>query len=42
MRGKNQICDSELWEGTSKSAQGHLAYVLCKKAEEEGLNCEVN
>ena len=42
MRGSNNICDTELWEGTSKSAEGHLAYKLFKKAKEEGMVCALN
>lgn len=37
MRGSNNICDAELWKGTSKAAEGHLAHVLFRKAKEEGM-----
>lgn len=43
MRGKKlDISDTDLWEGTSKSAEGHMAYLLFKKAKEEGMNVELN
>jgi hypothetical protein len=42
MRGADNICDEELWQGTSKAAEGHLAKVLWAKAKEEGINVEVN
>ena len=41
MRGSNDIYDTELWQGTSKSAEGHLAHELFMKAK-EGMHCEVN
>ena len=42
MRGADTICDEELWQGTAKSAEGHLSEVLWAKAKEEGLKVEVN
>ena len=42
MRGSNNICDSELWEGTSKAGEGHLAEVCFNKAKEEEMVIEVN
>ena len=42
MRGTNNICNTELWEGMSKSAEGHLAYKLFSQAKEEGMVCEIN
>lgn len=42
MRGSDNISDTELWQGTSKAAEGHLAYELFKIAKEEGLNVEIN
>ena len=33
----NNICDSDLWKGTSKAAEGHLAEVCFTKAKEEGM-----
>lgn len=42
MRGADNICNEELWQGTSKAAEGHLAQVLWGKAKEEGLKVEVN
>lgn len=42
MRGSNSISDSDLWEGTSKSAEGQLAQLLFAKAKEEGMNIALN
>lgn len=42
MRGSNRTSDNDLWEGTSKSAEGHLAYELFKQAKNEGMNIELN
>ena len=42
MRGSNNICDSDLWEGTSKAAEGHLAEVCFTKAKEEGMVVAIN
>ena len=42
MRGSNNICDSELWEGTAKAAEGHLAEVCFSKAKEEGMVVAIN
>lgn len=42
MRGSNNICDTDLWKGTSKSAEGHLAYKLFTQAKEEDMVCEIN
>ena len=42
MRGSNNICDTDIWEGTAKSAEGHLAHVLFAKAKEEGMNIALN
>ena len=42
MREADTICDEELWQGTAKSAEGHLREVLWAKAKEEGLKLEVN
>ncbi|KAJ7377766.1 hypothetical protein OS493_026902 [Desmophyllum pertusum] len=42
MRGSNQICDSELWEGTAKSAEGHLAEFCFSKGKEEEMVVAVN
>lgn len=42
MRGADNICDEELWKGTAKAAEGHLAQVLWAKAKEENLVVEVN
>ena len=41
-RGSNQICDSEIWEGTAKAAEGHLAEVCFSKAKEEGMVIAIN
>ena len=42
MRGSNNICDSDLWEGTSKAAEGHLAEVCFTKPKEEGMVVAIN
>ncbi len=42
MRGSNNICDAELWEGTAKAAEGHLAEVCFTKAKEEEMVIAVN
>ncbi|XP_020617975.1 uncharacterized protein LOC110055892 [Orbicella faveolata] len=42
MRGADNICEEDLWKGTSKAAEGHLAQVLWAEAKEEGLKVEVN
>jgi len=42
MRGENDICNSDLWRYTAKSAEGHLAYLLFKKAKEEGMTVALN
>ncbi|KAK3721418.1 hypothetical protein QZH41_008031 [Actinostola sp. cb2023] len=42
MRGADSICDDELWKGTSKAAEGHLAQVLWAKAKEEGTDLHVD
>ena len=33
IRGSNNICDAELWEGTAKAAEGHLAAVNWQDAD---------
>ena len=42
MRGSNNICDVELWGGTFKAAEGHLAHLCFTKAKEEGMHVEIN
>ncbi|KXJ12993.1 hypothetical protein AC249_AIPGENE16782 [Exaiptasia diaphana] len=42
MRGADRICNEELWQGTAKAAEGHLAQVLWSKAKEEELKVEIN
>ncbi|KXJ10076.1 hypothetical protein AC249_AIPGENE24887 [Exaiptasia diaphana] len=42
MRGSSNICDDELWQGTSKASEGHLAYKVFKKAKEEGMHASLN
>lgn len=42
MRGADRICNEDLWQGTAKAAEGHLAQLLRAKAKEEGLKVEVN
>ena len=36
-RGRDDLCEGELYEGTSKFAEGHAALVLFGKAKEEGM-----
>jgi hypothetical protein len=36
-RGKDDLCEGELYEGTSKFAEGHAASVVFGKAKEEGM-----
>ena len=40
--GVQTTCDSDLWEGTSKAAEGHLAEVCFTKAKEEGMVVAIN
>ena len=42
MRGSENISSDELWQGTAKAAEGHLAQVLWAKAKEEEMKVEVN
>ena len=42
MRGADKICNEDLWQGTAKAAEGHLAQIVWAKAKEEGLRVEVN
>lgn len=42
MRGSDQIVDEQLYQGTSKSAEGYLAAVLFKKAKDEGCKIVCN
>lgn len=42
MRGADQICNEELWQGTSKAGEGHLAQVLWAKAKDEGFQVELD
>ena len=42
MRGSSNICDSDLWEGTTKAEEGHLAEVCFTKAKEEGMVIAIN
>ena len=42
MRGADRICDEDLWEGTAKSAEGHLSQKLWAQAKEEGMKGEIN
>ena len=42
MRGADRICDEDLWQGTAKSAEGHLSQQLWAQAKEEGLKVEIN
>ena len=40
-RGRDHVVKGELYQGTSKSAEGYGARQLFKKAKEEGMNIEV-
>ena len=42
MRGADRICDEDLWQGTAKSAEGHLSQHLWAQAKEQGLKVEIN
>ena len=42
MSGSENISSEELWQGTAKAAEGHLAQLLWAKAREEGMKVEVN
>ena len=42
MRGNDDVVDEPLFPGTAKSAKGHLAEVLFKRAKAEGCNIEIN
>ena len=42
MRGSNNICDSDLWEGTAKAAEGHLVEVCFTKAKEGEMVIAIN
>lgn len=37
MRGADRICNADLWQGTAKAAEGHLAQLLWARAKEEGM-----
>ena len=42
MRGAERICNEDLWPGSAKAAEGHLAKLLWARAKEEGMKVEVN
>lgn len=42
MQGADRICDEDLWEGTAKSAEGHLSQKLWPQAKEEGMKVAIN
>lgn len=42
MWGADHVSIEELWQETSKGAEGHLAQVLWAKAQEEGMKVAVN
>ena len=42
MRGSDSLIEDDLYEGTAKSAEGFLAAVLFKKANDEGCSIEIN
>ena len=37
-RGNDSVCDGELFEGTSKAAEGHATASILKRAKDEGMN----
>ena len=41
MRDADRVCDEDLWQGTTKSAEGHLSQKLWAQAK-EGLKVEIN
>ena len=41
MPGANRICNEDLWQGTAKSAEGHLSQ-QSSKPKEEDLKVEIN
>ena len=41
-RGKDTVVEGELYQGTSKSAEGYGASMVFKQAKEEGLQIEVH
>jgi len=41
-RGKDNLCEENLYEGTSKSMEGHAASVVFAIAKEEGMNVAVH
>ena len=42
MRGADRICNEDLWQGTAKAAEGHLAQLLWARAKDERMKVEVN
>ena len=42
MKGSDSIVAEELYQGTSKSAEGYLAAILFEKAKDEGCQIQVN
>ena len=42
MWGADNISNEELWQGTAKAVEGHLAQIPWAKAKEEGMKEEVN
>ena len=41
-RGKDNLCEEKLYEGTSKSTEGHAASVVFAKVKEEGLTIAIH
>ena len=41
-RGKDNICEDMLYEGTSKSMEGHAASVVFERAKAEGMNVSIH
>ena len=42
MHGSDSLIEDDLYEGTAKSAEGFLAAVSFKKANDEGCSIEIN
>lgn len=40
-RGKDDVLKEDLYEGTSKGAEGYAARLTFKKAKEEGINIAI-
>ena len=41
-RGKDSICEGELFQGTSKAAEDHAVSAVLTRARQEGMNIAVH